>query len=230
MASKPKPLGTRGQPEQTRAAILEAAMREFAAEGLAGARTDSIARAARVNKALLYYYFKDKETLYGAALDEVFAGLTQRLCAVLDRDLPPREKFVEYVGAHFDYVASHPSYPRMVQLEMMRSGRTGSPHLERIVTRYLKPFFGRLVALFQEGIAAGEFRDVNPTQVIPSIIAMIVFYFSTAPFMKHIIPGDPLSPERIAERRVALIDFVSAGVLRDYKAARRQSQRPEVHR
>ncbi len=50
-------------------------MREFSREGVAGARTDAIARAAGVNKALLYYYFKDKETLYGAVLDHVFGGL-----------------------------------------------------------------------------------------------------------------------------------------------------------
>ncbi|HEV7217637.1 MAG TPA: helix-turn-helix domain-containing protein, partial [Terriglobales bacterium] len=52
-------LGSRRQPEESRAAILQAAVREFADEGIAGARTDAIARAAKVNKALLYYYFKD---------------------------------------------------------------------------------------------------------------------------------------------------------------------------
>ena len=67
-------LGTRGQPHESRAAILEAAVAEFADDGIAGARTDAIARAAGVNKALLYYYFKDKEALYGAVLDRVFAG------------------------------------------------------------------------------------------------------------------------------------------------------------
>src|SRR5689334_16701468 len=85
-------MGTRGQPEQTRAAILDAALREFAAEGLAGARTDAIARAAGVNKALLYYYFHDKETLYQAVLESVFARLYERLNEVLDRELPPGEK------------------------------------------------------------------------------------------------------------------------------------------
>src|SRR5437016_9959890 len=74
-ATKPR-LGSRGRPEESRAAILQAAVREFAREGIAGARTDAIARAAHVNKALLYYYFKDKETLYGAVLDQVFGGLT----------------------------------------------------------------------------------------------------------------------------------------------------------
>ena len=73
--SKPR-LGSRGRPEESRAAILQAAVSEFSREGVAGARTDAIARAAGVNKALLYYYFKDKETLYGAVLDQVFGGLT----------------------------------------------------------------------------------------------------------------------------------------------------------
>ncbi len=61
--------------EHSREAILKAAVREFAQEGVAGARTDEIAHAAGVNKALLYYYFKDKETLYGAVLDFTFTGL-----------------------------------------------------------------------------------------------------------------------------------------------------------
>ena len=75
-SSKPR-LGSRGRPEESRAAILQAAVREFSREGVAGARTDAIARAAGVNKALLYYYFKDKETLYAAVLDQVFGGFNE---------------------------------------------------------------------------------------------------------------------------------------------------------
>ena len=56
--------------DQTRARILEAAVNEFSAKsGLAGARTEQIAEAAGVNKALLYYYFQSKQALYDAALE-----------------------------------------------------------------------------------------------------------------------------------------------------------------
>src|SRR5580704_18641733 len=68
-------MGSRGQPEESRASILNAAAQEFAEIGIAGARTDAIARVARVNKALLYYYFKDKEALYDAVVEQVFGGL-----------------------------------------------------------------------------------------------------------------------------------------------------------
>ena len=54
--------------DQTRDRILHAAIREFSEHGLAGARTGAIASEAQVNKALLYYYFRDKEALYAAAL------------------------------------------------------------------------------------------------------------------------------------------------------------------
>ena len=83
-------MGSRGQPEESRAAILQAAAREFAEHGIAGARTDTIAREARVNKALLYYYFHDKEALYSAVLDETFASLKNSVFQALDSDLPPR--------------------------------------------------------------------------------------------------------------------------------------------
>src|SRR5215471_21041140 len=110
-------LGTRGQPELSRAAILKAAVREFAGEGVAGARTDAIARKAGVNKALLYYYFKDKEALYQAVLDEVFSGLRAAVEGALSLRLSPRERLIAYLRAHFDYIASNPLYSRIVHAE-----------------------------------------------------------------------------------------------------------------
>jgi TetR/AcrR family transcriptional regulator len=206
--------GSRGRPEESRAAILQAAIREFSREGVAGARTDAIARAARVNKALLYYYFKDKDALYGAVLDEVFGGLTATVMSVLSRDLPPKEKILAYVGAHFDYVASHPSYPRIVQGEMMRAGRGSGGQLERIAKQYFRPLFGKVSEVLRAGQAAGNFRQVDPLQFVPSMIAVIVFYFTNAPVMRIMTGNDPLAPERIAQRRTAVLDFVSAALFR----------------
>ncbi len=202
------------QPPQTRTAILRAASREFAQEGVAGARTEAIARAAKVNKALLYYYFKDKETLYGAALEQVFAELSERLQEVLGRGLPPRETVLAYVGTYFDYIASNPDYPRLVHQEMTRAGRQGSPHLKRIAERYMVPLVPKLAGVFGEGKRRGEFRDVALEQFMPSMIAVVVFYFVSAPMLRLVQPGDPLSPERVAARRAAVLDFIGAALFR----------------
>src|SRR6201984_3779003 len=174
-------MGTRGQPEERRAAILKAAAHEFAQHGIAGARTDAIARAARVNKALLYYYFKDKETLYGAVLDNAFSGMKATVFRALDSDLPPREKVMAYVGAYFDFIASNQVYPRLMQREMMRAREGQSQHIDKLIKAYIRPIFTRVSEVLREGIASGEFRAVNPAHFVPSIVAMIVFYFSSAP-------------------------------------------------
>ena len=87
-------LGSRGKPEESRSAILQAAIREFAREGVAGARTDAIAKTAKVNKALLYYYFRDKDALYAAALEQVFKERDAHLMPILRENTPPGEKLL----------------------------------------------------------------------------------------------------------------------------------------
>lgn len=209
----------RRQPERTRQAILRAALIEFAQEGIAGARIDHIARAAHVNKALLYYYFHDKEALYGAVLDQVFSGLAERINQVLDRDLPPREKVLAYAAAHFDYIAASPMYPRVVQREMMRAGRAGSPHIRRMVDRYLRPVQGRLAELFRAGMESGDFRRVDAVHFVFSIVAMNVFYFSSAPVIALLSHADPLAPEAVAARRAAVLDLIAAALFTPPPAA-----------
>jgi TetR/AcrR family transcriptional regulator len=204
-------LGTRGQPEQSRAAILSAAVREFAREGVSAARTDAIARSAGVNKALLYYYFKDKEALYRAVLDEVFSGVRAAIGNALSQDLPPKERLCTYVRAHFDYIASHPLYPRIVHAEFLSAAKNPS-RLQRVAKEYFRPVFADVAKLLREGAESGDFRRVDPVQFIPSVVAIIVFYFATAPIMKVVTGFDPMAPERLAQRRAAVVDFVSAAL------------------
>jgi TetR/AcrR family transcriptional regulator len=212
-------MGSRGQPEESRAAILQAAAKEFAELGIAGARTDAIAREAHVNKALLYYYFKDKETLYGAVLDHAFSGMKAKVFRVLDSDLSPREKIMAYAGEYFDFIASNPIYPKLMQREMMRAREGSSVHIDRLIKTYFQPIYRRVGALLRQGITDGDFRNVDPVHFIPSMIAMIVFYFSSAPVMRRIVHFNPLSPRRIAQRRAAVLDFISAALFRSNASA-----------
>jgi TetR/AcrR family transcriptional regulator len=62
------PLSATRNPERSRERILVAAFKEFAAKGFAGARVDTIARRASINKRMLYHYFGDKEALFREVL------------------------------------------------------------------------------------------------------------------------------------------------------------------
>ncbi len=193
-------------------------MSEFAEHGIAGARTDAIARAARVNKALLYYYFKDKDALYEAVLDHVFSGLRDRLMPVLESGLEPCEKMLEYAGRYFDYIAANPRFPRVVQGEWMRMGPKGSPQMLRIAREYFAPIYRRVSEMLREGAEKGQFRAVSPIDFLPSLVGIIIFYFSTAPAMKTLLKVDPLAQERIADRRTFVLEFIAAALFTDRAA------------
>jgi TetR/AcrR family transcriptional regulator len=210
-------LGSRGQPQESRDAILRAAIREFARGGVAGARTDAIARAAGVNKALLYYYFHDKEALYAAAIDHVFEERNRHLMPVLEDDVPPGEKLLRVVGAFFDFLAAHPAYRELVQRELMVAPSSRA-HLQHILQHYIKPIYEQLVRVLQAGIDSGVFRPVDPLQFVPSITALVVHYFGSAPLIELITQQDPLSPERLAARRAAVLDFISAALFQHTSA------------
>jgi hypothetical protein len=70
---------------------------------------------------------------------------------------------------------------------------------------------------------------VDPAHFIPSMVAMIVFYFSSAPVIQRIVRFNPLTPERIAERRAAVLDFISAALFlaRSRVASSRKSGVPK---
>src|ERR1700685_2554792 len=207
--------GSRRQPKASRNAILEAALAEFAQEGLAGARVDSIAEAAGVNKALLYYYFHDKETLYGATLENFFAPLHQRIMEVCDRPGSSGTRFLSYAREHFDAIAASPFHARIFMSELMSASRGGKTHLDRILTKYMLPIGLRVLALLQEGVASGEFRPVDPAQFVPTAIGSIVHYFLTAPLRQRFIKLMPMTEPSPEDRRAAVLDFLAAALFAD---------------
>ena len=188
-------------------------MVEFGQEGLAGARMDAIAEAAEVNKALLYYYFKDKEALYGEILDRFFKTLAQRIIAVCNQPGTAGRRFLSYARTHFDSVAESPYYAHIFMGELMSAGRGGSTHLERLFAKYMKPIGSNVQGLMQEGIRSGEFRAVDPNQFLPSAIGSIVHYFLTAPLREKFMPERNLPrPQVIQKRRAAVLDFIAAAL------------------
>ena len=109
--------------DQTRARILAAAIHEFSDNGLAGARTEQIAEVAGVNKALLYYYFRDKEALYAAALESVFEDVRAYSIAVMEMNTSAGERLVQLILNSFDRSYSYPSIRSLTQQEMVRLHR-----------------------------------------------------------------------------------------------------------
>ena len=116
-----------------RSKILRAAIHEFSERGLAGARTDSIAHSAGVNKALLYYYFKSKNSLYTAAIEEVGSKVMESAMAALDSGGSPGESLLRSVLNHFDRLLTQHEFQNLMQQEMVRFRRGESETIALLV-------------------------------------------------------------------------------------------------
>jgi TetR/AcrR family transcriptional regulator len=193
---------------ETARRILAAAEQMFAERGLAGARTDEIARAAGANKAMLYYYYGDKRRLHRAVLENLLQQLFRTIEAVMPGDGRPRERLVAFVNGYFDFRAAHPNYPRLLQRVMMES----PGEVRWIAREYFRPGHRRLCRVIEEGMARGEFRQVDPDQTVITLIGMMAFYFACAPVQSEILQKDMLGARAVAARKRAVLDFLTHGL------------------
>ena len=188
--------------------IVDAARKVFALRGLAGARMDEIARVARVNKALPYYYFRNKQELHRFVLETMIAQLCARAGSPSILSMQPRDRVCAFVNTTFDFVQRNPSYPSLIQRAMMSRRRK----LDWMVRTYHRPLHNRVAQTIKEGIARGDFRRVNPDHTVFTIFGMTMYYFSTAPLASQIWKRNVLRPENVAERRRAVLDFLKHGL------------------
>src|SRR5882672_9492846 len=96
-----------GKADATRERILDAAMAEFSAYGVAGARVDRIAKTAGCNKNLIYVYFENKETLFTTVLEKHLLRVYEELAFTAD-DLPG------YAARVFDFTMANPDLMRLM--------------------------------------------------------------------------------------------------------------------
>jgi TetR/AcrR family transcriptional regulator len=201
--------------DQTRKAILRAAIREFSTNGLAGARTDTIAESAKVNKALLYYYFKSKRGLYAAAIEEVSKAVAERTLAALDPKHSGGERLLRTALSHFDRILTQRDFQSLMQQEMVRMRRGESEVLPSMVENVFKPMLGKLKEAVLDGIESGELCRVDWLQVLYSALGANVFYFLSAPMMRLLLPSDPLAPAAIKARRKAAVQYLGNALFVD---------------
>src|SRR5271157_345241 len=199
----------------TRAAILKAAEQIYAEHGLAGARTDAIAAAAGVNKALLYYYFKSKEGLYEAVVGSQMREFYQQAREVLSAKGAAGPILLRYVSYHFDFTSTHPNYPRIFQRMMMEGDRT----LERMIREHSIPLTKLMVALLARGMKSGEFRRLNKQHAIVSISGLTAHYFNIAPALRMVTGRDPYSKAKLVTRKAEILRFIRYALFRNPEAS-----------
>lgn len=163
--------------EATRARILEAARKEFAALGLAGARVDEIAARAAANKRMIYHYFGNKEGLFTAVLEDAWMGIREAEQSLDLEDLPAEHALERLVRFTWDYYLKNPEFIRLVNSENLHEAR----HLKS--SDKVRDASRRLVSQVQEilnrGVAEGVFRSgLDPVQLNITIAGLGYYYLT----------------------------------------------------
>jgi TetR/AcrR family transcriptional regulator len=211
--------------DQSRARILEAAVRQFSEYGLAGARTEQIAEAAGVNKALLYYYFKGKEDLYAAALESVIETMQAASFALLESDGSVGERFVRLMLTNFDRCYSFPEFQTLMQQEMVRLHRGEQNQLTMMAERFIRPMWIKLEEVLKEGIASGELIPVDPSQMRYAALGANIFYFLSAPLTRLAFGVYPMDRGELERRRKTVVEFLGQTIFIDRKHGARVAKR-----
>ncbi len=187
--------------QATQKRILAAAKREFARNGLGGARVDVITEKANVNKRMIYHYFGSKDQLFKRILEEAWTDIrTAEQKLELDH-LPPKAALEKLVRFTWQYYLKNPEFINLVNSENLHRGAhiKKSETIEALSTR----FMAMVGDILRRGEADGSFRaNIDPVQ-LNITIAAIGYYYLTNRYTGSIIYKRELMDEKALDERLS---------------------------
>jgi AcrR family transcriptional regulator len=162
--------------EDSRARVVAAAAREFAARGFAGTSVDRIALEARLNKAMIYYHFHSKAALYREILHDMFGAVGGRVAAVAASTVPPADKVRQFVEAFAAEAQARPHFPAI----WLREIAEGGAHLDSSTLGAMASVLRSLAAIVEDGVRARQFRRINTFLLQAGIVAPVLLFFASA--------------------------------------------------
>lgn len=206
-----KPVVQSRNPERTRAAILEAARREVAAKGLAGARIDVVARRAGTNKRMIYHYFGDKDALYLAVLEDAYQHIRNAEHRLDLARKQPVDGLRELALFTWHYFLDHPEFLSILATENLNQARylrqsTSIPEMH-------SNFIYELKDVLLRGEKTGDFRaGLDPVDVYLTIASLGFFYLSNRFTLSTIFQRDLAAPAELERWGQHIVNTVIAAL------------------
>lgn len=163
------------------AAILGAAAELFAAQGYSATTIKEIAGKAKVNSALLYYYYDDKEGVYRAVLGHLVGNISKEIGASLADAPSPEEGVRRFVTTQAERFFANRTFARLLLRELMDHGAI---HLEVPLSAVIANAFRPLAELITAGQERGVFRrDLDPRFAVLSTVSQVAYFTLAQPLV-----------------------------------------------
>src|SRR5262249_13181941 len=133
------------------------ATKEFATRGLNGASLDAVARRTRTTRAMIYYYFKSKEGLYLAVLENAYRGIREAEMRLELSEESPEKAIRHLVAFSLNYYQDHPEFVALIVAE----NQTGGRHIRKMqrMQSLNVSIVDTIAAVLERGRRAGLFRE-----------------------------------------------------------------------
>lgn len=196
--------------DNTEEKILMAAQRVFIKKGMDGARMQEIADEAGINKALLHYYFRTKEKLFGAIFRKLFGQIFPDIKNLIDSERPIEEKIDTFVSRYINLLLSNPYLPSFILREINRD-----PDILVSVLKGLGVNPEDLFAMFEKEMEAGKIRKMDPRDLMVNILGLCIFPFAARPLLQNMFfEGDKKATAQFLEQRKSTVkEFILNSIL-----------------
>ena len=194
--------------ERTKAEILAAGIREFSERGLNGARVDNIAARTQTNKRMIYYYFKSKQQLYIAVLEEAYRRIREAEKQLRLDDLPPDEAIRCLAEFTFDYHWKNPELAKLVVIENVHKGKNLAR--SETISSFNLSIIDAIAKVLRRGAEQGVLRrGVDPVELHMTVSALALFHVTNRYTFGTVFRRDMRSAEAAAQRKKEVVDIIS---------------------
>jgi len=191
-------------PAPTEERILEAAKKVFHARGYAGARMQEIADEAGVNKALLHYYYRNKESLFHAVFEDAFSKLLVKMKEIFFSDRPLTEKVEQFVQYYVTFISNNSYLPLFVLNSLYERPEQFRALLER---NTLSPL--SILETIRQQVKSELNLDIDPLHLYINILSLSIFPVIAKPMIQNIFGySDEHLDAFYAERRHTVPQFI----------------------
>jgi AcrR family transcriptional regulator len=178
--------------------ILAAAKKVFTTKGMAGARMQDIADEAGINKALLHYYFRDKDKLFEVVFVEEAQKFFPKIKSIFNSDLPLFEKIENFVNEYIDEMLENPYLPWFVMNEI---NRDPDRFMYKIWGKDNLPNPARFLEQIENEVAKGTIKRISPIHLMLNLLSMTIFPFVAKPMITRNLRLDELQFRQAMEQR-----------------------------
>lgn len=201
--------------KNTKQTILKAALKEFATNGYGGTRMERIAKRAKINKAMLFYYYSSKYILYQNVVKQAFAKIFPQMAKIITAFISPK-RFLEIVPKiHIQFLIKNHDLVKILSFDMLHNHKHISPIISEILGNLPIPGPKIIKNLIKKWHKKGLITEEDPLQFIFNLFSLTIFSIIGRPIFEKIFGEKPLTDEEFYQKRIqSIINLLKQGMLK----------------